>query len=389
MKPAKMAEFVEALRAFVKKYPSHPKVGDALSAIAVELETEKRFDEAIPAYREIINRALATETLTDEARNGAIYAMLRISGILEQRNDPKLVVADLEQFIQKFANDPVAARALVNQVQSVYKKNKLAADGMAKLEQLAQQYAANAAIRHAAVVGMIDLADDARANALVVRLLADPDKDKLPPPALVSIGEISLKTEKFAQAKENYEKALASAGDDAKVQTVANTGLGQALYGLKEYDAAQEAYLKALSDKQNAPLIKGIADIGLGEVYEAKGKINEALPLFQQHATDKGPMGFKAAFKAGNILFNTVSPDAMQTKTNKIAALSYYARLLFAPPSPMSEEAAYRSGECHEALGNPAQACAMFQSYLKRFPTGKFVDDAKAKIRKVCPTKPE
>ncbi|MEI6084460.1 MAG: tetratricopeptide repeat protein [Verrucomicrobiota bacterium] len=398
MKPPKMADMVTALRVFVQKYPNHAKVGDALYAIATELENEKRFDEAIPVYRDIINRALAAGALTDDARNAAISAILRITGILEQRNDPKTVVADLEQFLEKFSSDPTAARTLIGKVAGVYTKNRLNADGTAKLEQLAQQYAANAAIRHACVISMTEIAlsdkDLTRANALVVRLLSDPEKDKLPPSALLTIGNVSLKTEKIAQAKDNYEKALAAAGTDPKAQTLANAGLGQALLALKQYDAAQESLEKALSDQANVPRCD--AELALAKVYEAKNRTEAAVPLYSKVLSNcKGEPTFEAAYRLGNIFFNMVS-DAQgnklpldKIKDNKKTALAYFARLLFAPASSMSDEAAYRTGECHEALGNRDQACSTFQSYVKRFPTGKFVDDAKAKLPKLCAPKPE
>ena len=51
---------------------------------------------------------------------------------------------------------------------------------------------------------------------------------------------------------------------------------------------------------------------------------------------------------------------------------------------PMADEAAYRMGECHEALGDMPQACVAFQGYTKRFPTGKFVEQAKSKIARFC-----
>lgn len=391
MKPPKTAEMLEALRRFVQKYPQHAKVGDALYAIATELETEKRFDEAIPVYQEIINRALAAGSLTDDARNASVSAVVHITGILELRNDPKTVVADLEQFITKFSADPAAVRTLVGQVASVYKKNRLNADGNTKLEQLAQQFAANAAIRQACVISMADLAvterNLTRANALVVRLLADPEKDKLPVPGLLLIGNVSLKLDKHAQAKESFENAIAAAANEPKIQAVATAGLGQALLGLKQYDPAQETLEKALADSQLPPSTRTEAELALAKVYEVKNRPEDAIKLYRPIAVGKGEPAFEAASKLGNIYFNLVSPDAMKTQTNKMAALSYYARLLFAPPGPMTDEAAYRSAECHEALGNREQACTTFQSYLKRFPTGQFVEPAKEKVRKLCAPK--
>lgn len=386
----KMAEMVEAFRAFVQKYPDHAKVGDVMYAIATELKTQKRFDEAILSYRQIIDRALAAPSLTDDVRNIAISSILDITGILEQRNDPKTVVGDLEQFLQKFSSDPIAARTLVAQLARVYLKNRLNADGTTKLEALSQQYAANAAIRHACVISLIEVSladkDLTRANGLVVRLLNDPEKDKLPASGLLSIGNVSLKTEKYAQAKDGYERALAAATNQ-RDKTFANVGLGQALVALKDFNAALPALEAALGDPQNTLVPE--TKLALGKVKEAGGKLEDAVKFYSDCLPAKGDVGFEAAHHLGNIFFNMVSPDAVKDKDNKKTALAYYARLLFAPAGPMADEAAYRTSECHQLLGNTDLACSTLQSYLKRFPTGKYVEQGKAKLPKLCAPKPQ
>ena len=383
----KKNNMIEAFRAFINKYPNHAKVGDVRYAVATELEATNRLDEAVLAYRDIINNALAAPQLTDDSRNAAISAVLRITGITEKRNDPKTVVADLEQFVDKFANDDIAARTLVGQIAGVYAKNRQSDDGLVKLEELAQKYAANNAIRQAAVISMTEIAvadkKIDRANALVARLLADPAKDKLPPSALLTIGKVSMRTDKFTQAKENYERALEVAALP-RDKTLAQAGLGQALLGLKQYDAAQSAFLTALQDERNVASVVNETQLGLAKTYEAKGQTEDAMKLYRPIALGKGELSFEAAGRMGNIFAKSESPDPAKMKEYKISALQFYGRLLFAPASPLSDEAAYRSGECHEYLKNPAQACSAFQSYLKRFPNGRFVDEAKAKIRVVC-----
>jgi len=385
----KKPEMVDAFRYYVQKYPTHTKVGDVLYAIATELETEKRADEAILAYREIINRALAAGTLTDEARNAAISAQLHISGLLEQRNDPKTVVADCETFLGKFAGDAVAARTMISQIASMYRKAHLIPDAYATLEQLSQQYQINTPIRQACVISLIELAigekDYARANGAVARMLADPDRDKLPASGFLAIGNVSLKTERFAQAKENYARVLAAAGNDQKIATLANLGIGQALIGLGQFAAAQAPLETALADTQNCP--RADAQLAIAKVLEATGKTEQAVELYSTVMAGRGDITFEAAFRLGNIFFNMVA-DPAKVKENKKLALAYYARLLFAT-GPLAEEAAYRSAECHAALGVPERACPAFQSYVKRFPAGKFVDEAKANIARLCALKPK
>ncbi|MEI8314058.1 MAG: tetratricopeptide repeat protein [Verrucomicrobiota bacterium] len=384
----KPAEMIEALRFYVLKYPSHSKAGDALYVIASELENQKRYDESIMAYRDIINRALAASTLTDEARNAAISAQLHISSLLE-RNEPKTVVADCETFLGKFAGDTVAARTMISQIASIYRKARLIPDAYAKLEQLSQQYQLNTTIRHACVISLIELAigekDYTRANGAVARMLADPERDKLPASGFLAIGNVSLKTEKFAQARENYERVLIAAGNDQKFATLANLGIGQALIGLQQFTAAQVPLEKALADTHNCP--RAEAQLALAKTLEATGKTEKAVELYSIVMSGRGDVTFEAAYRLGNIFYNMVS-DPAKVKENKKLALAYYARLLFAT-GPMAEEGAYRSAECHAALGVMERACPAFHSYIKRFPAGRFVDEAKANIAKLCAPKPE
>lgn len=383
--PSKM---IDALRLYVQKYPTHAKVEDAMYAIATELENQKRLDEAILAYRDIISRALSSGTLSEQARNSAIGAQLRVAAILELRNDPKAVVADCEQVLAKFAGDAVAARAMISKIADLYRKGHLHEEAYKKLDELAQQYQVNAPIRHACVISIMELAggekDFARANLAVARLLGDPDKGKIPLSGFISIGNVSLKTSKFDQARENYERVLAGAADDPKLTTLANVGLGQALLGLKQYDKAQQTLETALADTQNCP--RGETELALAKVLEGQNKIKEAVDLYNKLlGYTKGETQFDAAFHLGNIFFNMVS-DPAKMKENRKLALAYYARLLFAT-GPMAEEAAFRSAECHESLGNNAVALSSFQGYAKRFPTGRFADEARERIKKLSVVK--
>ncbi len=304
-------------------------------------------------------------------------------------------MTDCETFLGKFASDAVAARTMISQIASMYRKARLIPDAYAKLEQLSQQYQLNTTIRHACVISLIELAvgekDYARANGAVARMLADPDRDKLPASGFLAIGNVSLKTEKFTQAKENYERVLAAAGNEQKFATLANLGIGQSLIGLKQFAAAQAPLENALADTQNCP--RAETQLAIAKVLEATGKTEQAVELYSTVMAGRGDVIFEAAFRLGSIFYNmTLDKDGKplpseKIKENKKLALAYYARLLFATGA-MAEEGAYRSAECHAALGAAERACPAFHSYIKRFPAGRFVDEAKANIAKLCAPKP-
>ena len=131
-----------------------------------------------------------------------------------------------------------------------------------------------------------------------------------------------------------------------------------------------------------AGLAAGVVSLELPKVYEAKGKARDAMELYNAVLQNtRGDISFEAAFCAGTLAFNATDP--VKSKDNKKLALGYFARLLYAT-RPMAEKAAYRAGKCHETLGNMPQACSAFQGYVKRFATGKFVDEAKSKLARLC-----
>jgi tetratricopeptide (TPR) repeat protein len=189
------------------------------------------------------------------------------------------------------------------------------------------------------------------------------------------MGNAFLKTQRFAPAKDSFEKLLALYPDDTTATPVARLGLGEALFGLGRFDTAEAALRKATGVD---------ADLTLAKIYEAKDQLKEAVDLYNRVMQNaRGELASEAAYRLGNIFFNLTDPA--RSKENKKTALAYFARLLFAT-GPMAEEAAYRTGECHEALGNLPQACSAFQAYVKRFPTGQFVENARSKVVRLCAT---
>ncbi len=373
----KFPEMVESLRQYAKRYPNHVHVADALYTIGTQLEAQKKPDEAMAAYRDLIVRAATNRPLADPWRDPVIAAQLRIAALLESAS----ALAECENFLTQFAGDPTAARTMVSQIAALYRKDKKLDAGYAKLDQLAQQYQANSAVRVVCATSTIELAladkDFGRATAAAAKLLTDPEREKLPAASYIALGNTFLKTGQFQPARENFEKILALYPNDSRLLPAGQLGLGQALFGLGQFDAAETALRKATGVD---------ADLALAKIDEAKGKLKEAVDLYNRVMQNgRGEISSEAAYRLGNFFFNQTDPA--KSKDNKKTALAYYARLLFAT-GPMAEEAAYRAGECHEALGNLPQACATFQAYVKRFPTGQFGDGAKSKIARLCAPPP-
>lgn len=380
----KPAEMIAALRDYVKRYPHHIRVGDALYAIGSQLENLGKTDEAIPVYRELISRALSATSRTDELQNAAIAGQLRIAALLEQRGEVAKAVLDCEGFLAKFSHEPVAVRAMITQIASLYRKAKMFTEAYAKLDQLATQYQQNATVRIAAASGSIELALDEgdlqRAYAGAVKLLADPERDRLPAPSYIAIGNTLLKRGEYAQARDIFDKALSLYGDDARTAPRAQLGLGQAHLELGRFDLAETAFNQIIAaDPQNA--IRPEADLGLARVYEATNRPREAVELYNKvMGAARGETAAQAAFRLARMTF--------AQKDYKLA-LAYYLRVALMSGGDMGEEAAYRAAQCHEGLNNIEGARSAYQSYLRRFPSGKFAAEARDRLGALPAPKPQ
>lgn len=381
-KPERM---IASLRAYVEKYPNHAKAGDAQFAIAAELENQKQIPQAIDEYRRLIARATASPaTLTDDLRNAAIAAQVRVAGLLEQKGDIAGAVNDCAGFLSRMNTDATAARAMVGQIAAIYRRAKMFTQAYATLEQLAGQYQQNAAVRIAAASSILDVAlgekDFNRAYAGAAKLLADPEKDRLPAPSFLAAGNALLKMEKFAEARVPFEKALSLYANDPRTVPLASLGLGQADLGLKNYDQAEAAFNKVLTaDAQSA--VRPDAELGLAKVYEAKGKTKEAVDLYNKvMAAGRGEPASEAASRLGYFFFG---------QKDYKTALAYYLRVALLAGGPMGEEAALRAAQCHEGLGNVDAARSAYQSFLRRFPKSTLVPEAQKRLSALPAPKPQ
>lgn len=384
----KPGEMVAALRDFVKRYPHHARVGDALYTVASQLESEKKADEAIAEYGNVISHAAAASRLTDDLRDAAVASELHIASILENRvNFPK-AVTDCENFLGKFKDDSVAARAMIVQIATLYRKEKKFDEAYVKLDQLVTQYRQNANVRIAAAASTIDLAlsenDAERAYAAALQLLAEPETVDLPSSSYLAVGNVMLRRGQFVQARSAYQKSFARSQKDTRTAAAALVGFGESELGLNQLDHAEAAFNQVLAGDPQGPS-HAEAELGLAKVYLARGRdrgpkdpVNvKAVDLLNKVMADtRGESTGEAAYLLGTHFFNSKE----NVKDNKKTALAYYLRVALLMSGPQGEEAAFRSGQCHKVLGNIEAARSAFQAYLRRFPTGQFAADTKKEL---------
>jgi len=389
----KSAEMIAALRDFIKRYPNHVRVGNALYTIGSQLESEKKPDAAIVEYRDLINRAAAAPNLTADLRDAAIASELRIASILEARRNEADAIADYENFLVRFKDEPVAVRTMVAQITAIYRKGKKFNDGYAKLNQLTNQYLENAAVRVATATGTIELAlvegDTQRAYAAALTLIAEAQKTDLSPASYLALGSAMLHRDQFAVARDAYQKLLDRYPSDTRNTLLARLGWAKSELGLNQIDNAETAFNQVIASNPD-DASRTEAELGLAMVDLMRGyalgpnepsNIRAVDRLNKVMAGAKGEEASEAAYLLGNYFFNFKENE----KENKKTALAYYLRVALLTGGSRGEEAAFRSGQCHKALGNVEASRSAFQAYLRRFPAGQFASEAKQELESLPP----
>jgi TolA-binding protein len=155
---------------------------------------------------------------------------------------------------------------------------------------------------------------------------------------------------------------------------LAQLAFGKESLSQNRLDNAEKAFGNVLAvDPRNTD-----AELGLAKIYLMQGRTDTNTVELLNHvaANSTGQSNGEAAFLLGGYFFQLPG----NTKENKSSALAWYLRASMLASGPESEEASFRTGQCHKALGNTEAARSAFQSYLRRFPNGKLADRAKEEL---------
>jgi len=177
---------------------------------------------------------------------------------------------------------------------------------------------------------------------------------------------------KFAPEARSQLQAVEARAQAAS--PLAQLAFGKESLSQNHLDDAEKAFRNVLAaDPHNTD-----AELGLAKIYLTQGRTDtNAVELLNQVAAHStGENNGEAAFLLGGYFFQLPG----NTKENKSSALAWYLRASMLATGPESEEASFRTGQCHKALGNTDAARNAFQSYLRRFPNGKLADRAKEEL---------
>jgi TolA-binding protein len=168
--------------------------------------------------------------------------------------------------------------------------------------------------------------------------------------------------------------------------------LGETALATNHLDDAEEIFGQMVSN--TAPsVVHDRAELGLAKVYLARGKGEDPQDPHNAKAIEllaavmagaRGEASGEAAYLLGKSYFSFGGNE----RENKQTALTYYLRASLVMSGPHGEEAAFRSGQCDKALGNPQLARRAFEAYLRRYPNGLFASDAKKELESL-PNQPQ
>jgi TolA-binding protein len=238
----------------------------------------------------------------------------------------------------------------------------------------------------------LDQYDNERAYTVALKLLTDSEKGHLPSASYVSIGNALLKHNRCAEARDAYQKSLTMYPNDSGTAPLAQLGLGEAALGLDQIDEAEGIFHQAILRYPQSS-VRDRAELGLAKVYLDRGHGGgpegpdnaKAIGLLTSvMAGTTGKISGEAAYLLGNCYFSFGGDETENKKT----ALVYFLRASLLMSGPHGEEAAFRSGQCDKALGNPQIARRAFEAYLRRFPNGQFAADAKKELESL-PAQPQ
>lgn len=192
----------------------------------------------------------------------------------------------------------------------------------------------------------------------VVALLKGKDLGELTGPSAMLLGESLLKLKRGREAAEQFETALAHAGDGVEPEA-ALLRLGESHAAAQDWRKSQGAYERHRREHARSPRWY-MAEFGIGWALENIGKPREAMPHYQAVADKhKGDTAARAQFQLGECLFALKEHEGAVRELLRVD-------ILHASPK-WSAAALYEAGRCFEAMGKIGEARAQYRAVQERF----------------------
>lgn len=371
-------------RSLIQQYPQSPLVARAHLKIGDVLTDQKKYAEAIEAYRRVQSLKPSAEVAKD-AEEGIAYALSllaaaggaeaeKFAGQLQGEAAAKVYVqigqsafqqknyAKAAQMFEKaLANTPKNSeweeRALYGLALAQFQNKDLKQAIATYRKQLAAY--PNGKL---AASGRVDLAwallgdDQAEQVETVLQpLLANRPADKaLAASAVNAAAEAAARQGKFDRAITLYEELLTKYGDNDDVRFAALLGLGSTYLEQKNYPQAV-VRLRQLIDRQPPEDIAPLAWLRYGIALSKQNQPDGALAAFQKVARDYPQSGLadRAVYEIGWLY--------LDQKKIEEAFQAFQMLLVRHPQSPFADEAHFHVGDYHFDKKEFAKAAENYQ----------------------------
>ncbi len=212
----------------------------ALTAIAQAYLAQKRYDQSIGAYREILARHA-------DSRTARIDAELGIANVLKEKRDNENALAAYQKVIKTYPDALQVYWALAGMAQIYTDTGRVdqAAATYAEIERRFPEYAQGLA--------------DAQLNHAI--LLRNAGRNQ--------------------EAEAEYKKVIAKFAGSRQAAT-ALEGMAQMRLEMQDFNGARELYQRLATTYKNDPEIAFNSQLGLGNIHAMRGEIDQAVGVYQQ-----------------------------------------------------------------------------------------------------------
>ncbi len=360
-------DFAGAIRdvdAFVATRPDKNDLLDAQYVKGLSLARLEKFDQAADTYQNILVQASGYP-----AADKVAYE-LGWAHFAQHRTDD--AVAAFSRLAKDWPESPLAAEALFRVGEVYYEANRFAE--AVPVYQSCADKAADGEIAekslHKLGWSLMKSKDVTAASSAFTRQLQRFPQGDLSGDAAFLVGECSFQKEDWAAALKAYEQ-VASANNGSYVG-LAMFRAGECAASLEDWKVSAKWHQKVLSAFPDFDM-KPEARYGLAWALQNDGKLDEAMPMFEQVTEEtQTETAAKARFMIGECLF--------AQKKHKDATKNFLKAAFLYNHQEWSAMAYFEAARCFEVLRDTEQARSCYEQLIAKYPQHNKVSDAKRRL---------
>lgn len=400
----------ETLGRLLDKFPAHPSAAQAALLRGRALEKLDRSDEALAAYRRVVEMPGDQDVLPQ--------ALLSAARLLDRQGQHTTAAANYERLLREFPEFGQRDAVLYESAWTLLALDQAdeAEQRFGRLERECPQSKLAADARFRLAEQARKRKDFARAETLLTELVASEIDPALLEHVLYARGELAATREQWEEVAPPLEQ-LRAEFPASELRLLADYWLAEAAYRLKRYDDARQRFatlaeqtvgrqeswvaLAALRRAQLAAradewqLARELAEPipslypDFEQLYEVDYVLGRALAGQRQYENARAAYRRVLSSSVGGKTETAAMAQWMIGETylhekEYRAALKEFLRLeiLFAYPTWQSG-ALLQAGKCQELLGHVDEAAELYDRVLKEFPASEFAAEAQQRLKAV------